>query len=135
MKIGPNQQAVVDALPGRPAEIIAETSNETQAVFRALFNGAQSPGKINENSRLTCGAEAADSGWPARWLELQDLGLITFRVKQSQRRSKIVILKSVNAECDLHWQITPDGWTVRIDDIAWMTEFMAAKQADEATRQ
>ena len=76
MKVGPNAQAVVDRLTGRPAAIIAAQEDSVQATFRALFNGAMTPGQTDGNSRLECQHPDANAGWPGAWVRLHDLGLI-----------------------------------------------------------
>jgi hypothetical protein len=134
MNIGPNAQAVVDRLKGRPAEVIAATEDSTQATFRALFNGAMSPGRFTATGALRCGHDDANAGWSGEWNELRDLGLLTYRISHKARKV-IVPESSLNANAELHWQITSLGWEVRIDDVAWMIEFRAATEADRATKQ
>ena len=47
----------------------------------------------------------------------------------------IKISQSLSAWSVVHWEITPKGWEVRMDDVAWMAEFLAADASDKATKQ
>jgi len=134
MKIGPNAQAVVDNLAGRPAEIIARESDEVQACFRAMFNGAGTPGTTDGRARLKCGHPDAEAWWPSAWIRLRELGLIAFNL-QAIPGKIIMVSQSLASNSMVHWQITPEGWQVHMDDAAWMLEFRAAQQSDEATKQ
>jgi hypothetical protein len=134
MKVGPNAKAVVDRLPGRPAAIIAAESDRTQATFRALFNGAVSPGQTDGNARLECQHADANAGWPGAWSRLQELGLIRVGLKQ-QAGKVIKVSQSLSSWAIVQWEITPKGWEVRMDDIAWMHEYLAADASDKATKQ
>lgn len=134
MTIGPNAQAIVNSLPGRPAEVIAREPNEVQAVFRAFFNGAFTPGRTDARGRIECGHTDSALGWPHAWRRLRTLGLIEYDRMPIDGAVKLVTPNRW-ANQAIHWKITADGWLVRMDDVAWMTEYLAAKQADEATKQ
>ena len=134
MNIGPNAQAVVKNLAGRPAEIIARESDAVQATFRALFNGAYTPGQTDSRGAIECGHADAAKGWPGAWTRLQKLELIAFNLQPIPGRV-VMAQQSLAAWSIVHWQITPDGWKVRMDDVAWMAEYLAADIADKATKQ
>jgi hypothetical protein len=134
MEVGPNAQAVVDRLAGRPAAIIAAEPDSVQKVFSALFTGAFSPASTDAHAVLTCGSADAEAGWPRAWLRLQDLGLI--HVATTQKAGKTIMVSQAKlAWCDVRWQITPKGWEVHMDDAAWMLEYRAADESDKATKQ
>jgi hypothetical protein len=133
MQIGPNAQAIFDALPERPAAVIARQANHVQHTFAALFNGAVSPGHFDPSvldGRPFFGKAEAEWHWPKDWDALVALGLVTYRTEikpaPGARSGQTTLI---------HWQITPKGWEVRLDDLAWFAEMSAAREADEATRQ
>lgn len=128
MKIGPCAQAIVDNLAGRPAEIIAREPLDVQATFRAFFTGASSPARMLARDLISCGHDAANEGWPACWDRLMQMGLVSYFVKEPSQ-SIIVVSDSIRRE--IVWQITAAGWKVRMDDVAWMTEFLAARTVDD----
>jgi hypothetical protein len=135
--IGPNQQAVVDVLDARPASCIARQENHVQHTFAALFNGAQSPGWIEfgpHGARVGGGRpffnkSEAEWHWPSDWDLLVKIGLITYRTEIKPYP------EGMGHRTMIHWQVTPKGWNVRLDDLAWFMELRAAREADEATKQ
>lgn len=134
LKVGPNAQAIVDRLASRPAAVIARESDAVQATFRALFYGAFSPGKTDARGRLQCGQDDANAGWPSAWRRLAEIGLIVWRADPIA--GKVIMRQQARAaHCLVNWQITALGWEVRTDDVAWMVEYLAADQADKATKQ
>lgn len=134
MNIGPNAQAIVDNLAGRPAETIAREPDSVQKTFAAFFTGASTPGRTNGLGRIECGHPDATAGWPGAWRRLADLKLIAWNVQPLPGKI-IMAQQSFAANCMVHFQITPLGWRVRMDDVAWMLEYRAADQADKATKQ
>lgn len=130
LTLGPNAQAIVDGLKDRPASVIAREADDVQATFRALFNGAQSPAQLL-GTLLFCGHADGAAGWPRCWDELVRIGLVTYAV----RTERSALISDAKIASFVHWVITPKGWTVRMDDVAWMTEFKAATEADKATKQ
>lgn len=135
MKIGPNAQAVVDRLAGRPAEIIAREPNAVQATFRGLFNGAYTPGRTDARGNLTVGNQDVAAGWPASWRRLRSIGLIEYHRQAIPEGSVKLVRLTRWGHSHVHWSVTAEGWAVRMDDVAWMTEFLAADMSDKATKQ
>ena len=133
MKIGPNAQAVVDNLAGRPAEIIAREPSDVQATFRAFFSGAGTPARLLAHNLISSGHDDANRGWPRHWDRLMQIGLIVYFVKEPETGTAVRIGSSRKRE--VHWKITEAGWKVRMDDVAWLVEFKAASIADEAPKQ
>lgn len=133
MNVGPLEQAIIASLAARPASCIARQENHVQHTFAALFNGAQSPGWLDPtvmDGRPHFAKAEAEWHWPADWDALVALGLIVYRTEIKPAPGA-----TSGQVCQIHWQITPKGWNVRLDDLAWMAELMAAREADGATRQ